>query len=340
MALKNVKVLELAGLAPAPFCGMVLADFGASVLRVDKVGSNTDLDVLGNGKKSIALNIKHPKGVNILKQLCNKSDVLLEPFRFGVMEGLGLGPNDLLTENPRLIYARLTGFGQKGSYSKCAGHDINYVAISGLLSLFGQIVDANMVEGTAYLGSWLYKSQHLPIWGNQRGKNILDSGAHFYEVYETKDGKYMSVGALEPQFYEELLKGLGVDEFEAPQYGDFQKSKKLFASIFLSKTQKEWCKIFDNLDACTFPVLSLDEVANHKHNKEQESFVRECVSQRNVPKPAPQLSRTPAVTVSTRKPPKRGEHTELILHNLHLTKQDIAALENEGVIERYKNSKL
>ncbi|KAI4464774.1 cerebellin-related [Holotrichia oblita] len=380
MALKNIKVIELAGLAPAPFCGMVLADFGASVLRVDKVGANTDLDVLSHGKKSIALNLKHPKGVNILRQLCNKSDVLIEPFRYGVMETLGLGPANLLADNPKLIYARLTGFGQKGFYSKRAGHDINYVALSGLLSLFGrskekptfpvnytadfgggglmcafgivmalyersvsglgQVVDANMVEGTAYVGSWLYKSQRLPIWGNKRGENVLDSGAHFYEVYETKDGKYMSVGALEPQFYKELLKELGLTDDEMPQYGNFDECKKLLASIFITKTQDEWCKRFDHLDACTFPVLSLDEAPTHQHNKEQEMFVKDSVSQTYVPKPAPNLSRTPAKSVSTIRPPLRGEHTESILYDLQYTAQDIDTLECEGIIERHKNSKL
>jgi alpha-methylacyl-CoA racemase len=214
MALRGIKVLEFAGLAPVPFCGMVLADFGASVLRVDKLQANTDLDSLGNGKQSIALNLKHPDGVEIVKRLAKTSDVLIEPFRKGVMEKLGLGPEILMKDNPRLIYARLTGYGQSGYYCKNAGHDINYVGLSGLLSLFGrsgekpifpvnfaadfagggltcalgillalherhssglgQVIDSNMVEGTAYLGSWLYRSQNLPIWGNERGKNHLD----------------------------------------------------------------------------------------------------------------------------------------------------------------------
>lgn len=315
-----------------------------------------------------------------MKQLCNKSDVLIEPFRYGVMESLGLGPKNLLADNPKLIYARLTGFGQKGLYSKRAGHDINYVAVSGLLSLFGrtkekptfpinyaadfgggglmcalgivmalyersvsclgQIVDANMVEGTAYLGSWLYKSQHLPIWGNQRGENVLDSGAHFYEVYQTKDRKYISVGALEPQFYKELLEELGLRQDEIPQYGDFDKCKELLASIFITKTQDEWCKRFDHLDACVFPVLSLDEAPTHTHNKEQETFVKDSVTQRYVPKPAPNLSRTPAKSVSTTRPPLRGEHTESLLYDLQYTAVDIDILESEGIIERHKNSKL
>lgn len=202
---------------------------------------------MANGKKSLALNLKCPEGVQIFKKLCKTSDVLLEPFRKGVMEKLGLGPDVLLKENSRLIYARLSGFGHSGPLSNNAGHDINYVALSGLMSLFGrknekpfppinlvadfgggsvmcslgiilalfernssglgQVVDNAMVNGSAYLGSWLYRSQKLPLWGKDRGENILDGGAHFYEIYETKDGKFMSVGALEPQFYEELLEG-------------------------------------------------------------------------------------------------------------------------------------
>lgn len=211
------------------------------------MGSNVDLDCMANGKKSVALNLKHPAGLIALKKICNKSDVLIEPFRRGVMEKMNLGPDILLKENPQLIYARLSGYGHSGLFSHNAGHDINYVALSGLLSLFGrrsenplppvnsiadfgggglmcalgivlalferkssglgQVVDNSMVNGAAYLGSWLYRSQNLPIWGKERGENILDSGAHFYEVYKTKDGKFLSVGALEPQFYEELLKG-------------------------------------------------------------------------------------------------------------------------------------
>lgn len=212
-----------------------------------KIGANSSYDCLGNGKKSLALNLKHSEGQNILKELCKKADVVIEPFRKGVMEKLKLGPEDLLKDNPRLIYARLSGYGQSGSFSNNAGHDINYVALSGLLSRFGrknenphvpvnvvadfgggglmcalgillallerknsglgQVVDNSMVNGAAYLGSWIYRSQKLPVWGQKRGENILDGGAHFYEVFKTKDGKFMSVGAIEPQFYAELLKG-------------------------------------------------------------------------------------------------------------------------------------
>ncbi|XP_069483196.1 alpha-methylacyl-CoA racemase isoform X2 [Ambystoma mexicanum] len=247
MALAGVRVLELAGLAPAPYCGMILADFGAHVIRVDKTRSPMNADTLARGKRSIALNLKSPAGVAVIKKLCEKSDVLIEPFRHGVMEKLGLGPEKLLQLNSKLIYARLTGYGQSGQYATAAGHDINFLAISGVLSKLGrrnekpyaplnlladfaggglmcamgiimalyertrsgqgQVIDASMVEGAAYVGSFLWKGQYL--FSRPRGENILDGGAPFYETYKTSDGKFMAVGAIEPQFFKELLKGHG-----------------------------------------------------------------------------------------------------------------------------------
>ncbi|CAH0557539.1 unnamed protein product [Brassicogethes aeneus] len=376
MALKGIKVLEFGGLAPGPFCGMVLADFGADVLRIDKLQPGI-IDCLGNGKQVIALNLKHPEGVKIVKQLCKKSDVLLEPFRQGVMESLGLGPSVLLKENPRLIYARLTGYGQTGIMKNLAGHDINYLSMSGLLSLFGrknekplfpnnlaadfggggltcslgilmalfertqsglgQVIDCNMVEGTAYLGSWLYRSQNQPWWGRGKmGENVLDSGAHFYEVYRTKDNKFVSVGAIEPQFYEKLLQGLGLSEDKAPQFSDFDELKRLFTEKFMEKTQKEWVDIFGDGDACVTPVLGLQEAATHPHNV--NSFIKseEVVS----PKPAPNLSRTPATSKSTEKLPKHGQHTYEILKKLNYSDEIINKLLDDNVIFFKQSSKL
>ncbi|KAL8204005.1 UNVERIFIED_CONTAM: hypothetical protein K2H54_066037 [Gekko kuhli] len=246
MALRGTQVLELAGLAPVPFCGQILADFGAQVVRVDRFRSAAiKVDVQGRGKRSLALDLKQPRGAETLARLCHKADVLIEPFRPGVMENLNLGPDVLLKNNPRLIYARLTGFGSSGAYSKMAGHDINYLAVSGVLSRLGrkdenpyapvnlladfaggsvmcalgiiialyersksgkgQVIDASMVEGAAYLSSFLWKSQNLGLWNRPRGENLLDSGAPFYETYKTSDGKFMAVGALEPQFYKQLI---------------------------------------------------------------------------------------------------------------------------------------
>ncbi|CAH1102350.1 unnamed protein product [Psylliodes chrysocephalus] len=379
MALKGLKVIEFSGLLPVPFCGMVLADFGANVIRIDKVDFDTNLDCLGNGKKSISLNLKHPRAIDIVKSISRQSDILIEPFRKGVMEKLGLGPDVLMKENPKLIYARLTGYGHKGYFSKNAGHDINYVALSGLLSLFGregenpnppvnvladiggggltcamgillaiierfksgkgQIVDTTMVEGTAYLGTWMYRGQKtLPIWGNERGKNILDTGTHFYEVYKTKDEKYMSVGAIEPQFYEKLLNGLNLTIEEAPQFGDFSALKKLFAKKFAEKTRDEWCKIFDSTDACVAPILTLDEAPLHPHNKDQNTFLKteNCYS----PNPHPRLSRTPGETQANKCLPKTGEHTKEILIDIGYSSKNVDELEDEGVIHCYKFSKL
>ncbi|VDI78526.1 alpha-methylacyl-CoA racemase [Mytilus galloprovincialis] len=253
MALKGIRVIEFGGLAPVPFCGMILSDFGANVIRIDRTKSFADTDCMGRGKQSIAIDLKQKEGLNIVHKMCSKADVLIEPFRPGVMERLGLGADKLLADNPRLVYARINGFGQKGPLAKKAGHDINYISMSGLLSYLGkkgepplhpvnlladfagggltcalgivmalyernisgkgQVVDNSMVEGSAYVGSWLSNSQKMPyIWGRERGDNTLDGGRAFYGVYETKDKKYISVGALEPQFFKELIKGM-VDNF-------------------------------------------------------------------------------------------------------------------------------
>ncbi|XP_031342944.1 alpha-methylacyl-CoA racemase isoform X2 [Photinus pyralis] len=376
MALKGIKVLEFGGLAPGPFCGMVLADFGAAITRIDRIGANVEVDCVGNGKSSLALNVKSKEGVNIIKKLSRKSDVVIEPFRPGVMEGLGLGPKELLQENPRLIYARLTGYGDKGAYSPRAGHDINYLGLSGILSLFGragenpiapvnlaadfaggglmcafgiilallerqssnmgQVIDCNMVEGAAYVGSWLYRSQHLPIWGNSRGNNILDTGRYFYETYETKDGKYMAVGALEPQFYAQVLKGLELKDDEISQFDDNKACKKVFREKFLQKTQAEWCKIFDKTDACVTPILSLEEAPSHPHNAERNTFVVSHETGQLVPGPAPRLSRTPGISRAITPAPKRGQHTISILQDLGYTSSEITKLENMNVIETYQ----
>ncbi|XP_072215877.1 alpha-methylacyl-CoA racemase isoform X1 [Excalfactoria chinensis] len=378
MALSGLRVLELAGLAPAPLCGMILADFGARVVRVDRAPrSAVATDVQGRGKRSLALDLKRPPGAAALRRLCGRADVLIEPFRHGVMEKLGLGPEVLLHENPRLIYARLTGFGQTGKYAKSAGHDINYVALSGVLSKLGrkgenpyaplnlladfagggvlcalgiiialyertisgkgQVVDASMVEGIAYISSFLWKSQNLGLWNRPRGENLLDSGAPFYETYKTSDGKFMAVGAIEPQFYDQLIKGLGLDSNKLPSqlsFSDWPEMKKKFASIFAQKTQSEWCSIFDGTDACVTPVLSFDDAPLHQHNKQRSSFIKNDQEEIS-PRPAPLLSRTPAVP-SFKRDPFIGEHTEEILLEYGFTQEEIAKLYSDKVIESNK----
>uniref|UniRef100_A0A3Q3IGU1 Alpha-methylacyl-CoA racemase n=1 Tax=Monopterus albus TaxID=43700 RepID=A0A3Q3IGU1_MONAL len=369
MALAGVRVIELAGLAPAPFCGMILADFGAKVIRVDRTKVATTVDTQARGKRSVAINLKTTEGVGLLRKLCVQSDVLLEPYRKGVMEKLGLSPKELLMENPRLIYARLTGYGQSGPYATAAGHDINYLAMSGnkygekpyaplnLLADFaggsltcalgivlallertksgkGQIIDASMVEGAAYMGSFLWKSHCLGLWDRPRGENMLDSGAPFYDTYQTSDGKYMAVGALEPQFYRQLLKGLELDIQELPpqmSFSDWPQLKRLFTERFATKTQADWSRIFDGTDACVTPVLSFNQVSSHPHNQERASFMRDSSGEES-PRPAPVLSRTPAEPCLT-SDPVIGENTVEVLEEYGFTSAEIDQMLAAGVIE-------
>ncbi|XP_051537659.1 alpha-methylacyl-CoA racemase [Myxocyprinus asiaticus] len=374
MALKGVRVIELAGLAPAPFCGMILADFGARVIRVDRTKLSMTVDTQGRGKQSVALNLKSPKGVEILKRLCVQSDVVLEPYRKGVMEKMGLGPDDLLKENPRLIYTRLTGYGQSGSYAKAAGHDINYLAMSGLLSMLGrssekpyaplnlvadfaggglmcafgivlallersrsgqgQIIDASMVEGAAYVGSFMWKSHSIGLWNHPRGENLLDSGAPFYDTYCTSDGKYVAVGAIESQFYEQLIQGLGLDAADLPaqmSVTDWPELRQTFTQVFATKTRAEWGRIFDGTDACVTPVLSLDEVLSHPHNQARGSFLKDAQGEIS-PRPAPVLSRSPAEPCLLRDP-FIGEHTRSVLQEYGFEQAQIEQLLSAGIVE-------
>lgn len=366
--------MELAGLAPVPFCGMILADFGAKVIRVDRTKVAMAVDTQGRGKRSVALNLKTPEGVAVLRRLCVQSDVLLEPYRKGVMEKLGLGPEELLKENPRLIYARLTGYGQSGSYAAAAGHDINYLALSGLLSMLGrsndkpyaplnlvadfagggltcalgvllallersqsgrgQVIDTSMVEGAAYVGSFVWKSRSIGMWNYSRGENMLDSGAPFYDTYQTSDQKYMAVGAIEPQFYTQLLHGLGLDAADLPSqmsFSDWPALRQVFTECFAKKTQAEWVAVFDGTDACVTPVLSLEEVSSHPHNRERGSFLLDSQGEES-PRPAPVLSRTPAQPCLARDP-AIGEHTRDVLEEFGYQPQEIDRMQSAGALE-------
>ncbi|XP_052100684.1 alpha-methylacyl-CoA racemase-like [Mytilus californianus] len=378
MALKGIRVIEFGGLAPVPFCGMILSDFGANVIRVDRTKSFADTDCMGRGKKSIAIDLKQEEGLNIVHKMCSKADVLIEPFRPGVMERLGLGADRLLADNPRLVYAKINGFGQKGPLANKAGHDINYISMSGLLSYLGkkgepplqpvnlladfagggltcalgivmalyersisgkgQVVDNSMVEGSAYVGSWLSNSQKIPyIWGRERGDNTLDGGRAFYGVYETKDKKYISVGALEPQFFKELIKGLGLEHIE--QTDDPEEMKKLFKDVFLTKSRDEWVYQFQNLDACVSPVLEPKEAAEHLHNVDNKTFLQD-ESGSYEPGPAPRLSRTPGVD-KVLPQPVIGQQTLMIMREMGYSDSVIEKLLQSGVIEQNsKDSKL
>uniref|UniRef100_A0A3Q3VQ36 Uncharacterized protein n=1 Tax=Mola mola TaxID=94237 RepID=A0A3Q3VQ36_MOLML len=374
MALAGVRVIELAGLAPAPFCGMILADFGAKVIRVDRTKGAVPLDTQARGKKSMAINLKTAEGVTLLRKLCVQSDVVLEPYRKGVMEKLGLGPQELLKENPRLIYARLTGYGQSGSYASAAGHDINYLAMSGLLSRLGrsgekpyaplnlladfagggltcalgivlallertksgkgQIIDASMVEGAAYVGSFIWKSRRIGMWDRSRGQNMLDSGAPFYDTYQTSDGKYMAVGAVEPQFYRQLLQGLELDAEQLPpqmSFSGWADLSRIFTERFASKTQADWSKVFDGTDACVTPVLTFDQVSSHPHNRERASFIKDSSGEES-PRPAPVLSLTPAEPCLA-PDPVIGEHTVEVLQELGFSSAEIDKMQAVGVVE-------
>ncbi|KAI4501400.1 hypothetical protein M0802_003277 [Mischocyttarus mexicanus] len=373
MALKGIKVLEMAGLAPGPFCGMLLAEFGATVIRIDKVGTGEVLpDLTAHGKRSIALNLKKEEGVEVFKKMSRHSDVIIDPFRRGVMEKMKIGPDDIMQINKQIIYARLSGFGQKGPYADMAGHDINFVGLSGLLSLFGranekptppinlaadfgggglmcalgiilalfersnsnlgQVVDASMVEGTAYLGSWFFRTRLIPgLWNNPRGQNLLDTGTHFYNTYETKDKRYMAVGALETKFYLTLLEKLGLSEDEVPQFDNFDKNHALFVDLFKKKTQAEWCTIFDGVDACVTPILNIEDAPHHPHNKENETF-RVTEDNLVIPNPAPRLSRTPGTSMATCKNPERGEHSIDILNELGFDSKEIDNLVTNGIV--------
>ncbi|KAL4886311.1 CoA-transferase family III domain-containing protein [Aspergillus karnatakaensis] len=304
LPLAGVRVVELAGLAPGPFAGLLLADYGASVLRIDRPKAISG-DQLTRGKTSINLDLRNPASHRLLLDLLSNADVLIDPFRPGVLERLGLSPKDvLLKKNPRLIVARMTGFRRDGKYKDMAGHDINYIAVSGVLSMLGragerphapgnilgdfagggavcflgillallsrtntgrgQVVEANMVDGSAFLASMPRLNLQTPLWGGPRGTNMLDGGSPFYDTYETKDeGKYFSVGALEPQFYAALIKGLGFQKGDLPSRDDrdnWPALREAFTKRFKEKTRAEWEAIFDGTDACAAPVLEQSEL--------------------------------------------------------------------------------
>ncbi len=375
--LEGVRVIEMAGLAPAPYAGMILADFGADVVRVDRpavkgTGFDPTRDYLARGKRSVAVNIKDPRGAELALKLCEGADVLIEPYRPGVMEKLGLGPEPTMAANPSLIYARLTGWGQDGPYAAMAGHDINYIAISGalgvvarrgerplapvnmlgdfagggmlcamgiVLALFertrsgvGQVVDAAMVDGAANLAAFLYGFHAAGYWSDEAGTNLLDSGSHFYDTYETADGKHMAVGAIEPQFYAELLDGLGLANEDLPHQmdrGQWPAMKEKLAEVFKTKTRQEWTEIFDSTDACVAPVMNLGEAPSHPHNQARAAFV-DGVNGDAAPQAAPRLSRTPGHCSGSA--PLPGEQSDEVLAEAGLSDSEIAELRDAAVI--------
>jgi alpha-methylacyl-CoA racemase len=374
--LAGLRVVEIASLAPAPFCCMVLADLGAEVLRVDRAGAGRGLgslpeNPLDRGRRSVAANLKGPGGAGLVLRLVESADVLVEGFRPGVAERLGIGPDACLARNPRLVYGRMTGWGQDGPLAQRAGHDIDYIAVSGALhpigpadgpptpplnylgdfggggmllavgvlsALFerersglGQVVDAAMVDGAALLSSFLYGVRAGGLWSDQRGGNFLDGSAPFYRTYATADGGFVAVGALEPQFYAELLAGLDLAGEDLPVQYDrpaWPAMAERFAAVFATRTRQEWSAVFAGTDACVAPVLSPAEAAGHPYNAERGVFVE--VGGLAQPAPAPRFGRTPAGTPAP--PAKPGEHTDTALADWGLTTADIAALRQDGTL--------
>ena len=336
--LQGLKVVEIAGIGPGPFAAMLLADLGAEVLRVDRPGGGAlslgERDVLNRGRRSVAVDLKHPGGAEVVLRLAARADVLIEGYRPGVAERLGIGPQPCLERNPRLVYGRMTGWGQDGPLAPRAGHDIAYIALTGALhaigraggppqvplnlvgdfgggSLYlvvgllaavweaarsgrGQVVDAAIVDGTAHLSAILHGFSSLGLWRAERGTNLLDTGAPFYDVYETADGRHMAVGAIEPQFFAELVERLGIAHL-VPDQNDRQQwplLRQLLADVFATRTREEWTKVFEGSDACVAPVLSAKEAPSHPHLAARGTLVeRDGLTQ---PAPAPRFSRTPA----------------------------------------------
>jgi alpha-methylacyl-CoA racemase len=373
--LKGIKVVELAGIGPGPFCAMMLADMGAEVIRVDRAsakGKGSRADVYLRGRRSVAVDLKHPDGVAAVLRLIANADALIEGFRPGVMERLGLGPDVCLARNPRLVYGRMTGWGQTGPLKDAAGHDINYIALTGALHAIGrkgekpvpplnlvgdfggggmmlafgivcallearqsgqgQVIDAAMTDGAAALMAIIYGRKALGHWQNERGVNMLDGAAHFYDTYECADGKYVALGAIEPQFYALLLEHCGLTDDPAfqspmnPQHWPELKAKLM--TIFKTKTRAEWCEVMEGSDVCFAPVLDLDEAPQHPHNQARATFVEmEGVVQ---PAPAPRFNRTvPEIQCP---PAFVGEHTAEVLTDGGFSADEIAALKSSGAI--------
>jgi alpha-methylacyl-CoA racemase len=371
--LQGVRVIEIASLAPAPFGCMILADLGADVVQVDRVGKAArpmvPADPLRRGRRSVGLNLKDPEGLGALLRLADSADVLVEGFRPGVAERLGFGPDVCLRRNPRLIFARMTGWGQQGPLADSAGHDIDYIAISGALGPIGragerpvpplnlvgdfggggmllavgvlaalvertgsgrgQVVDAAMVDGSALLTTFVYGMRAVGMWRDERGTNLLDGGAPFYDTYETADGRHVAVGALEPQFYAELLNRLGLDGEDLPAQMDvagWPVLRARFAEVFKKRTRDEWAAEFEGTDACVAAVLTPAEAPRHPHNAARGTFAD--VGGLVQPAPAPRFGRTPPA--APRPPAAPGSDTDEVLAAAGFTPGEITTLRERG----------
>jgi alpha-methylacyl-CoA racemase len=376
--LAGLKIVEMAGIGPAPMCAMLLADLGATVLRVDRrepsglgLPNATRFSVLHRSRHAIAVDLKHPGGVDLVLRLVGEADALIEGFRPGVMERLGLGPEPCLKRNPRLIYGRMTGWGQDGPLSHASGHDLNYIALAGVLHAIGragqpptpplnlvgdfgggalylalgvtagiieaqrsgkgQVVDAAMVDGAASLAAMFWGLRAAGHLSQTRGENVLDSGAFFYDVYECKDGKYVSLAAIEDKFLAEFLRLMEIDPRDMPAKMDkhrWPEAKAKLAERFKTRTRDEWCRLLEGSDACFAPVLSMDEAPLHPHNLARETFVE--VDGIVQPRPAPRFGRTPSGP--PRPPEAPGERGNVSLANWGLKPDEIASLQRSGAL--------
>ncbi|MYB38287.1 MAG: CoA transferase [Gammaproteobacteria bacterium] len=369
--LQGFRVIELAGIGPGPFCGMMLSDMGAEVIRVDRVGGGNrrSNDVLARNRRSIAIDLKQPEGVEVVLRLVESADALYEGFRPGVTERLGLSPDECMARNERPVYGRMTGWGQEGPPAHAAGHDINYLGLAGALHAIGepggkpvpplnligdfggggmllayglvcgmleasrsgkgQVVDAAMVDGAASLMAMFFSMGRG--FRDERGSNMLDGGAHFYNTYETSDGKYVCVGSIEPQFYQLLVEKSGVDpnrfgtQMANDQWADFREE---LSEIFRSRTRDEWCEIMEGSDVCFAPVLSVFEAPDHPHNQHRKTFVEvDGVTQ---PAPSPRFSRTEAAISHAARSP--GEDSRAVLAGAGFADDEVSSLIEAGVV--------
>ena len=372
--LKGLKIIEMAGIGPGPFCGMVLADLGAKIIRVDRasaIGTGSKQDAANRGKKSIAVDLKSEDGVEVVLKLVETADAIFEGFRPGVMERLGLGPDVCSKRNERIVFGRMTGWGQEGPLANAAGHDINYISLTGALAAIGrpgsppvpplnligdfggggmllalglvaalleskeskkgQVVDAAMTDGSALLMTMIYTMQSSGVWKTSMGSNLLDGGSHFYDTYECKDGKFISLGSIEPQFYALLCQIAELDEsiFGNQMSRDsWPEQKEAIKKIILDKTRDEWCELMEGTDVCFAPVLDMSEAPKHPHNVERKTFIDlEGVTQ---PAPAPRFSRTEPEVVSS--PSVVGEHTDEVLTSIGFSDEDINTLKTSGAV--------
>jgi alpha-methylacyl-CoA racemase len=352
--LTGVRVLEFGGIGPGPFCGMLLCDLGAEVVRIDRAGFEPAYTQFAHrGRLSVALDLKKPAAVEACLQLAARSDLLFEGFRPGVMERLGLGPDVALARNPKLVYGRMTGWGQEGPYANAAGHDINYISLSGALHAIGlkerpavplnligdfgggalylafgmlaaltharetgrgQVVDVAMTDGVASLMTTIFGRLKAGQWRDGRQANLLDGGAPFYGVYKCADGKWVSIGSLEPQFYALLREKVGATEplFDAQHdRAQWPAQRKRLEEIFATRTRDEWTALLGGSDVCFAPVLDLEEAHRHEHNAARETFID--VGGTLMPAPAPRFSETPGRVRSP--PPKTGVHTREVLRD-------------------------